>query len=127
VTARGIGLIATEPGGLAQSLGALLLATPQVSETLLVPDQAAALAALAHCRPIVAVLALDENTALLAAIKAAHPAILCVVLAGDPAGEQAARAAGADLALVTGYPAPKLYREILDLLEGRQRAGSRQS
>jgi hypothetical protein len=127
VSTRGIGLIAAEPGGLAQSLGALLLATPLVSETLLVADQVGALAALAHCRPIVAVLALEENAALLAAIKAARPATLCVVLAGDPAGEQAARAAGADLALVTGYPAPKLYRAILDLLEGRQRAGSGQS
>jgi hypothetical protein len=124
MSTRGIGLIAAEPGGLAQSLGALLLATPYVSETMLVHEQADVLAALAHCHPIVIMLALDENTALLHAIKAAHPEALCAVLAGNPAGEQAARAAGADLALVTGYPAPKLYQAILDLLEARDPGGT---
>ncbi len=121
MSTREMALIVAEPGRLAESLAALLMATHYVAETMLVSSQDRTLAALSRCGPIVMVLALGETARLLRAIKATRPETLCVVLANDPAADQAAREAGADLAFVTGYPAPRLYQALCDLLERRER------
>ncbi len=111
-------LVVAEQAALADSLAALLMAMPGVTSTVIVTDGAQVLDAVSRHSPPVVLLAQPGVTATLRAIKAAQASTFCIALAGDLAQQQAAQAAGADLALVSGFPAAGLYQAILGAIAG---------
>ncbi len=111
-------IIAADDERLAQSIQALLLAMPQVGSAAVIDDRDSIAQDMADLHPAIVLLALDADLpATVAALQAACPETVFVALAIDRLDQEAALAAGADLAFVRGYPAAQLYQAILQALE----------
>ncbi len=114
-----VALIAVQHGQLRDSLQALLMAIPQVRSIIHADDNTALLESAANHQPSLILIDLGGVPVLLKDIKAECPQAYCVVLAEDSGQQQAAIAAGADVALVKGFPATRLFemlrRRLLDL------------
>lgn len=113
-------VIVAEPGPLRDSLQTLLMALPQIETVRLASDAPSAWKAITEQAP--ALVLLDTNLpdgdalALLRRIKAQEHRAQCLVLADDRQQQQDATAAGADAALLKGYPAAGLFGTIEKLL-----------
>lgn len=118
-------VIVAEPGPLRDSLQTLLMALPQIETVRLVGDAPSAWKAIAEQTP--ALVLLDTNLpdgdalVLLRKIKAQKHRARCLVLADDRQQQQEATAAGADAALLKGYPAAGLFETIEMLLLGSEK------
>jgi DNA-binding NarL/FixJ family response regulator len=115
-----LALIVAEPGPLRDSLRAFLMTLPQIDMVDLVDDSSSALALLRERDPDL--LLVDANQAAIESllarrtIKADGTTRRCLVLADDKQQQQAAILAGADVVLIKGYPAAKLFKTIEELL-----------
>jgi DNA-binding NarL/FixJ family response regulator len=105
---------------LQRSLQAILTVIDQISSVRQTDDLASTLRVLAECHPRLVLLDTSLSayraSALVKLIKAQEPQCRCLVLADDVQGRQEAEEAGADLALVKGLPAEKLFESIERLL-----------
>lgn len=110
------------PSLLRDGLSAVLSAIPQAEIVGQVADGHAALGMVLERHPALVVLEGDrpgkEVWDVLRQIKAEWPQTRCVVLADDTFQQGAANAAGADIALVKGFPAEALFTTIERLLPG---------
>jgi DNA-binding NarL/FixJ family response regulator len=117
---RAMALIAAKPGPLADSLQALLMAVPQIETVKQVSDAQSVLRVLTEHQP--ALVLLDTNLpgngtlTVLKRIKSQRPQSRCLVLTDDIQQQHDAKTAGADLALLKGFPAVELYEIIVGLL-----------
>jgi DNA-binding NarL/FixJ family response regulator len=98
----------------------MLTIMPQIETVDQASDAWSALRAVGACRPALVLLdvslANDEITNLVELIKAEGPQSRCLVLADDVQQQREAQSAGADVALVKGFPAAKLFETIEELL-----------
>ena len=117
-------LIAVQHGQLRGSLQALLRAIPQVQPIIHADDGAALLEFAANYRPSLILMDLEGIPGLLKDIKSNCPQAYCIVLAEDAVQQQAAIAAGADVALVKGFPATKLFQMLRQRLLDLEHDGS---
>jgi DNA-binding NarL/FixJ family response regulator len=115
-----LALIAARPISLRYSLLALLSRLPQIDALQSVEDLRSLLATLPIAQPKLVVLDVDlqdEGTgSVLAQIKTLAPQVCVVVLADRIDQQQALQTAPADLVLLKGYPAAKLFDSIEGLL-----------
>jgi DNA-binding NarL/FixJ family response regulator len=113
-------LIAAQPGSLRVSLRALLMVMPQIETVRQTDDALATLRIAMEYRPALVLLDAEafngEFPEMIRTIKAGVKQSRCLILANDVQQQQKARAAGADVALVKGFPAAKLFKAIEDLL-----------
>jgi response regulator of citrate/malate metabolism len=119
-------LIVSEPGPLQDGLWDLMSTLPNVKLLGTTGNLNEVISILTSVHP--ALILIDtHNTScagiqqLLVEIKASHPGVICIVVAGDVEQKEIALAAGADSAQITGYPAEELYHTIqrqLDLHTG---------
>jgi DNA-binding NarL/FixJ family response regulator len=113
-------LIVGRPGFLQDSLRSLLLMVPGVERVLLARDVAAAKRALEEHRPRLVLLEADlpgeGSSSLVRWIKGEGNRCRCLVLADDVQQQRKARAAGADLVLLKGFPAAKLLQVVEGML-----------
>jgi len=113
-------LVVAKPGPLRDSLVTLLQALPQVAAVEQAHTAAAALRMIETKAP--ALVLVDSNLpgeeawTLLNQIRARRPAIRCVVLSETVQHYRQAEAAGANQALLSGIPAPKLSVALEGLL-----------
>ncbi|MFN2286042.1 MAG: response regulator [Anaerolineae bacterium] len=113
-------LIVAKPGPLRDSLVTLLQSLPQVAAVEQAHTAAAALQ-MVETKPLALVL-VDSNLpgeeawTVLSQLKARRPSIRCVVLSETVQHCRQAEAAGANRALLTGIPAPKLSVALEGLL-----------
>ncbi len=114
-------LIVARPGHLRDAWRALLMATPLIGQVHQADDEPSALSVVQSLRPRLVLL--DSNLpqggpwTLLQQLKTDHPGSRSVVLVCN-LGEQArAEAAGADVALLRGFPAERLFQVIEELLQ----------
>jgi DNA-binding NarL/FixJ family response regulator len=119
--AKSDALIVTGPGSLQNGLLALMTAMPQIEVIGEAGDAIAALEMIAEHRPDLVLLDTDlpgsEPWTLLQRIKHDWPATRCIALAENVAQQQEAEAAGADIALVKGFPPAKLIAAVESLLQ----------
>jgi DNA-binding NarL/FixJ family response regulator len=122
-------LIVTAPGSLQNGLLALMTAMPKTEVVGEAGDASAALEMVVEYRPhlvlLDAALTANDRWELLRQIKNARPATRCIALVDDVPQQQQARAGGADIALVKGFPPAKLIATIEGLLQVRERARSK--
>jgi DNA-binding NarL/FixJ family response regulator len=113
-------LIVTGPGSLQNGLLALMTAMPQIEVVGEAEDASSALQMVVEHRPDLVLLDMDlpgtEPWALLRQIKNDWPATRCIALAEDVQHQQDSEAAGADVALVKGFPPAQLIATIKRLL-----------
>lgn len=113
-------MILAEPGPLRDSLRAFLLTSPQIEAVDLVDDAPSALGVVIEHRPALVLVdaGLSDNGDLTALrqIKTEGFQSRCLVLADDIQQKQRAEAAGADVALLKGFPAAKLFEIVERLL-----------
>lgn len=113
-------LILARPGRLRDSLGALLTAMPQIRQVDSTDDAVTALDRFANPPPNL--ILMDTNLAsnglslTLRQIKDRWPQARCLILADDVRQQYIARKAGADSALLKGYPTAQLFATIERLL-----------
>lgn len=113
-------LILARPGRLRDSLGALLTSIPQIQQVDSTDDTAAVLDKFANPPPNL--ILMDTNLApnglslTLRRIKDRWPQARCLILADDVRQQYIARNAGADSALLKGYPTAQLFATIERLL-----------
>jgi DNA-binding NarL/FixJ family response regulator len=113
-------LIVARPGPLRDSLKFFLLTLPQIATVHLADDVASALRAVAEYDPVLVLI--DTNGfgetiwATLRRIKAESLRSRCLVLVDDARQQEDAVAAGADVVLVKGCPATKLFETVEGLL-----------
>ena len=113
-------LIVASPGELRESLQALLATLPQVGQVLVANDGAGALSAIErHCPELLVV---DEDIPasnahrLLERAKQECPESRLLVLVDSAAQLNEAESAGADRAVLKGYPASQLLRTASELI-----------
>jgi DNA-binding NarL/FixJ family response regulator len=115
-------LIAARPGRMRDSLLAVLKSVPRVSVVGQADCGASALSMIAVSRPALALLDTNlpdgEVTAVLEQIKTLEPRCRCLVLADEMRQLRDAVSAGADAALLKGFPAARLF-EVIENLMGR--------
>jgi DNA-binding NarL/FixJ family response regulator len=115
-------LIAARPGRMRDSLLAVLKSAPGISVVGQADCGASALSMIAACCPALALLDTDlpdgQAFAVLEQIKTLEPRCCCLVLADDRHQQQDAVSAGADAALLKGFPAAKLLGVIERLVDG---------
>ena len=106
-----------------EGLRALLLMAPQVGTIGLARDAASVHAALTQHHPVLVVLDAGlpgaQASAVVKTIKAHGHRTRCLVLADDAQQEREAETAGADVALIKGFLASKLFKIMEDLLPKR--------
>jgi len=116
----GTALIVAMPGELRDGLRALLAATGKIGHISLADDGLAALAIIGQLCAQIAVLdwniPVSDIPTLLTRIKAECPETKCLVLADCVEQQREAESAGADVAVVKGYPAARLVETISTLL-----------
>ena len=114
-------LIVARPGHLRDAWRALLMATPLIGQVHQADDGPSALGLVESLRP--GLVMLDSNLpqggpwTLLQQIKADHPASSSVVLVCNLQEQARAEAAGADVVLLRGFPAERLFQVIEELLQ----------
>jgi DNA-binding NarL/FixJ family response regulator len=120
MTTSALALIAAPPDSLRYSLEALLARLPQIDSVQSVEDAPAMLAALTAAHPALVVLDVNwlggEAAPVLAQIKTIAPRARTVALIDRIEQQQALQAAAADLVLLKGYPAAELFNIIERLL-----------
>jgi DNA-binding NarL/FixJ family response regulator len=113
-------LIVTGPGSFQNGLLALMTAMPQIEVVGEADNASSALQMVVERRPALVLLDMDlpgnDPWALLRQIKNDWPAIRCIALADDVQHQQDSQAAGADVALVKGFPPAQLIATIERLL-----------
>ncbi len=113
-------LIAAQAGPLGDGLEALLMTVSQIETVSQVSNASAVMAAVAQYHPALVLLdtSLPDNKVLtvLRQIKANGSQSRCLVLADDIRQQQQAKAAGADISLLKGFPPKKLVEIIEGLL-----------
>jgi DNA-binding NarL/FixJ family response regulator len=115
-----IALIAAQPGPLRDGLQALLMTVPQIEAVCQVGNVSSVLTVVAEHHPTLVLL--DTNfpgegvLTVLSRIKTNGFQSRCLVLADEIQQQQDAKTAGADVALLKGFPAAKLCEIIEDLL-----------
>ncbi len=113
-------MILAEPGPLRDSLRAFLLTLPQIEAVDLVDDALSALSVVIEHRPALVLVdaGLSGNGGLTALrqIKAEGLQSRCLVLADNAQQIRHAQAIGADVALLKGFPAAKLFEIVERLL-----------
>lgn len=113
-------LIAAQPGPLRDGLRAMLMIMPQIETVNLAGDAPSAVRAVAEHHPALVLLDTslpDERVStMVRMIKANEVRSRCLVLADDFQQLREAKAAGADVALVKGFRAAKLFEIISELL-----------
>ncbi len=114
-------LIVAQPGPLRDGLKALLMTVPQIETVMQVSDVSSVRAAIAQDRPVLVLL--DTNftngngpSTVVKLIKAEGSQSRCLVLADNIQQQQQATIAGADVALLKGLPAARLFETIEELL-----------
>ena len=116
---HGTALIVARPGELRDGVRALLSATPKIGQIGQADDGPAALAILGKLCPQVVVL--DWNMpagdlpTLLGKIKSQCPETRCLVLADGIEQQREAVSAGADVAVLKGFPAARLAQTLSGL------------
>ena len=120
-----LALIASRPGPLLDSLVALMTTMDQVNAVLIAEDGASALRMIAQHRPALVVietdLPTDEGHVLLREIRARWPQTRCIALVEDIEQQQEAESAGADEALIVGFPPARFIAAIEELLSPEER------
>jgi DNA-binding NarL/FixJ family response regulator len=113
-------LIVARPGHLRDAWRALLMATPLIGQVHQAGDAPSALGLLESIAPRLVLLDSDMGEGgpwtLVQQIKADHPESRSVVLVCNLQEQSQAEAAGADVVLLRGFPAEKLFQAIEDLL-----------
>jgi DNA-binding NarL/FixJ family response regulator len=118
-------LIAAQPGPLRDALQTLLGMMPQIEIVYRVSDASSMRETVVEHRP--ALVLLDTNLSeekvsrVVRMIKADGVGSQCLVLADNVQQQQLAESAGADAALVKGFPAARLY-EVIGALMAKQEA-----
>jgi DNA-binding NarL/FixJ family response regulator len=113
-------LIVARPGPLRDSLKVFLLTLPQIEAVHFADDVASALQAVTEYDP--ALVLIDTNGfggtiwAVLRCVKAESLRSRCLVLVDDGQQQEDAVAAGADVVLIKGCPATKLFETVEGLL-----------
>jgi DNA-binding NarL/FixJ family response regulator len=129
--AKNPAMIVTRPGSLQNGLLALMTAMPQIEIVGEAEDASSALQMVVEHRPDLVLLDMDlpgdDPCALLRQIKNDWPATCCIALADDVPHQQESDAAGADVALVKGFPPAQLIATIEGLLQGRERARDKEA
>lgn len=113
-------LIAARPGPLRNGLQALLTVMPQIGVIEGADSPLATLEAVEEHRPDLVLLdtSISDNgvSSVLRLVKSANTQSRYLVLANDAQQRRVAEAAGADVALVKGFPAARLFETIDALL-----------
>ena len=121
-------LIVARPGPLRSSLRALMTTMPRIEILAETADPSALLRMGAEIRPNVVLLdgSLPEEQvwAALRQMKAEWSQTRSIVLVEDSHQQQKVQAAGADVALIKGYPAAKLIAAIEGLLSQEEGRGA---
>ena len=124
-------LIVTHRESLQNGLQALVMSIPQVDIIGQVDDGSRALEIIQEHHPDLVLLDMDlpgnEPSALLRQLKNDWPATRCIALANDVQHQQESEVAGADVALVKGFPPAQLIATIERLLRGRERAAGEEA
>jgi response regulator of citrate/malate metabolism len=119
-------LIVCEPGPLQDGLWDLMSTIPNVKLLGATGNLKEVISIMTSMHPALILIDTHQQSCegthqLLVEIKASHPGVICVVVAGDVEQKEIALAAGADSVQITGYPAEELYHTIqqqLDLHKG---------
>jgi DNA-binding NarL/FixJ family response regulator len=115
-----LALIVARPGPLRNSLQALMTTMPQIEVLAETSDPSALLRMGAEIQPDIVLLDADlpedQVWATLRQIKEGWCQTRSIVLVEDSQQQQRAQAAGADAALIKGYPAAKLIAAVEGLL-----------
>ena len=115
-------LVVGEPGLLRDSLQAFLTTIPQIETVYLAVDAPSALRAFREQRPALVLMNSGSSSngiaTVLRGIKDEDTKSRCLVLADNKQQQQDALAAGADVALLKGFPAAKLFQIVRRLLLG---------
>ena len=123
-----LALIVARPGPLRNSLQALMTTMPQIEILAETSDPSALLRMGAEIQPHVVLLDAslpeDQVWAALRQIKEEWSRTRSIVLVKDSQQQQKAQAAGADVALLKGYPAAKLIAAIEGLLSREEGGGA---
>ena len=110
------GLVLARPGPQRDGLQALLLALPQIAHVDLVDNLTAAALQIEKRRPAIVLLEFGlpngETQGLLRQVERLSPLTRCIVLANSVPEQLAAKAAGAEVVLLTGVTAPGLLATI---------------
>jgi DNA-binding NarL/FixJ family response regulator len=120
-------LIVARPGPLRDGIEALLASVAQV-EVVGKAELASTALSIAAEHPL-DLLLLDaglpgsEAGRLLQACRRQRPGLRCIALADDAAQERAARASGADAALLKGFPADRFAETVEQLLSDHEPSG----
>jgi DNA-binding NarL/FixJ family response regulator len=121
---RVVALVVARPGRLRDGWRALLLATGPIARVSLADDTSMAMCLAGALSPKLALVDMEafgsEALALLVQIKAQHPTCRCVALTHDSWEPRRAQSAGADAALVKGFPAAGLFETIRQLLQASE-------
>jgi two-component system NarL family response regulator/two-component system response regulator DevR len=117
-------LIAAKPGPLRHVLYTLLLAMPQLESVRQTDDATSTLQAITEHHPVLVLLdaSLPGNSTLTVVkeIKAGRSPSRCLVLADNKEQQRVSLAAGADGALLKGFPAARLLEIIEELVAGQK-------
>ena len=120
-------LIVARPGRLRDAWRALLMATPLIGQVHQADDGPSALGLVESVQPQLVLLDSDMADGapwrLLQQIKADHPECGSVVLVCSLQARAQAEAAGADVVLLRGFPAERLFPGLAELLPRRSIAG----
>lgn len=123
-----LALIVARPGPLRNSLQALMTTMPQIEVLAETSDPAALLRMGAGMQPDVVLLDADlpeeQVWAALRQIREEWSQTRSIVLTEDSQQQQAAQAAGADVALLKGHPAAELVATIEGLLSLEEEGGA---
>jgi DNA-binding NarL/FixJ family response regulator len=113
-------LITARPGPLREGLQALMIAMPQIGTVHEADDVRSAMQMGLEYQPVLVLLDADlaggETWLAVRRARARWPQSRCVFLANDVQEQQAAEAAGADAALLKGFPAARLVAVLVSLL-----------
>ncbi len=114
-------LIAARPGPLRLGLWAMLNLMPQIENVIQVSDASLVPSAIKRHSPVLVLLdgslLCDGVASVLRMIKEDGYQGRCLVLANDVRQQREAKSAGADMALVKGFPAGILFEVVERLLE----------
>ena len=120
-----LALIVASPGPLRNSLQALMTTMPQIEILAETSDPSALLRMGAEMQPHVVLMDADlpeeQVCYALGQIKAEWSQTRSIVLVEDSQQQQLVQAAGADVALLKGYPAAKLIATIEELLSREEK------
>ncbi len=117
---RVVALVVARPGRLRDGWRALLRATEPIARVFLADDTSMAACMAGALNPKLVLVDVeafgDEARTLLAQIKAQQPTCRCVALTRDTRQAEEWQSAGADTALVKGFPAAVLFDAVGRLL-----------